>query len=171
MFMAIFEENQLERADWTLLQNGPVNMYWNPEVLEDDCRRLSQLEYVIHRIDCIRWSGLSDALQGLGESLGFPEYYGKNLDALSDCLSDLDVPKDSGMAIVLSRYDSFAEIDMPAAQTILDILADSSRGFMLFGQRLAVMLQSNDPDLRFDPVGATGVGWNRREWPNKSRGL
>ena len=36
---------------------------------------------------------LADAAQVhdyLKERLGFPEYYGKNLDALHDCLGDLD---------------------------------------------------------------------------------
>lgn len=36
---------------------------------------------------------LADAAQVhdyLKEMLGFPEYYGKNLDALHDCLTDLD---------------------------------------------------------------------------------
>ncbi len=28
----------------------------------------------------------------LGERLGFPDYYGKNLDALNDCLGDLEQP-------------------------------------------------------------------------------
>jgi hypothetical protein len=40
--------------------------------------------------------------------LSFPAYYGKNLDALNDCISDLDVPDDGGVAIVLTSYDVYA---------------------------------------------------------------
>ena len=38
---------------------------------------------------------LGDARQAvvaIGAELGFPDYYGKNLDALHDCLGDLDRP-------------------------------------------------------------------------------
>lgn len=31
-------------------------------------------------------------LAALGEALGFPDYFGRNLDALADCLGDLDEP-------------------------------------------------------------------------------
>ena len=38
---------------------------------------------------------LADARQAvvaIGAELGFPDYYGKNLDALNDCLSDIERP-------------------------------------------------------------------------------
>ena len=33
-----------------------------------------------------------DVLAAIGDALGFPEHYGGNLDALNDCLRDLDRP-------------------------------------------------------------------------------
>lgn len=48
---------------------------------------------------------LSDAAQVhdyLKESFNFPEYYGKNLDALYDCLTDLD---DVEITIILPEED------------------------------------------------------------------
>lgn len=33
-----------------------------------------------------------EALAGVGEALGFPGHYGRNLDALWDCLTDLEAP-------------------------------------------------------------------------------
>ena len=35
------------------------------------------------------WKTPADAHQALKEALGFPEYYGHNLDALHDCLTDM----------------------------------------------------------------------------------
>jgi RNAse (barnase) inhibitor barstar len=32
------------------------------------------------------------AVAAIGAELGFPDYYGKNLDALNDCLSDIERP-------------------------------------------------------------------------------
>ncbi len=33
-----------------------------------------------------------DLLHYIGEALAFPEYYGANLDALADCLSEVEEP-------------------------------------------------------------------------------
>lgn len=49
---------------------------------------------------------LADAAQVhdyLKEHLGFPEYYGKNLDALHDCLGDLE---DMEITIIAPKEDS-----------------------------------------------------------------
>lgn len=37
-------------------------------------------------------SDLRDVLTGLGQALGFPHYYGRNMDAAWDCLTDLTRP-------------------------------------------------------------------------------
>ena len=57
------------------------------------------------------------------------------------------------------------------AQQILELLAKNARGFMLFGRRLVTLVQSEDPRLEFDVVGATPVMWNRREWLDEKRGV
>jgi len=36
--------------------------------------------------------GGREVLTAIGEALGFPDYYGRNLDALWDCLTDLAEP-------------------------------------------------------------------------------
>ena len=146
-------------------------MYWKREPLVEDIAGLAEQGYKLYHFDCGRWTSAAVALKDLGASLGFPEYYGQNLDAFNDCLGDIDVPTAGGSAIVLNRYDTFAEHDRASAQAILDICADNARRFMLFGQRLATLVQSDDPHLSFDAVGSTPVMWNRREWLNKSRGL
>ncbi len=72
-------------------------------------------------LDGRRFKDKRTAHEYIAASLGFPEYYGKNLDALADCLSEL--PHDMGVIIAnastmhnqLGNYadgitDTFAEI-------------------------------------------------------------
>lgn len=169
--MTAFSEKDLylPSLDWTLLQNGWINLYRKPEILEKDMDWLVEYGYKIYRVKCGHWSSKEVALKDLGIVLDFPDYYGHNLDAFNDCLSDLEVPADTGAVIVLLRYDRFAEVDSELAHQILDIIADNARLFMLFGQRLVTLAQTNDPNLSFAPVGSTSVDWNRHEWLIKNR--
>ena len=41
-------------------------------------------------LDAIRLQSKEEAHKYLREALNFPEYYGENLDALHDCLTELD---------------------------------------------------------------------------------
>ena len=169
--MTAFDHTALERVDWAMFQNGWVTLYWKREILEEECAWLSDHGYRIYRLDCAKWPSEVEALRDIGLTLSFPDYYGQNLDAMNDCLSDLEVSDDGGAAIVLQQFDRFTTVNRNAAQAILDILASNARSFMLFGQRLAVLVQSDDPGLSFVPVAATPVGWNRRECLLKQRGL
>ena len=69
------------------------------------------------------------------------------------------------------RYDSFARSQPQLAQTILDSIETSSRRFLLTGRRLLALVQSDDPRIRFERVGAVPVTWNPREWLDSDRGL
>lgn len=169
--MSYFDREDLNRPDWEIFQNGWVVLYWRPEILEGDIDRLVAHGYKMFPFDCERWFAPVDALSDLGTRLAFPDYYGHNLDAFNDCLGDIDVPVAGGVALVLRHYDRFAVHQRDAAQAILEICAGNARRFMLFGQRLATLVQSDDPALSFSPVGATPVMWNRREWLNKNRGV
>lgn len=61
-----------------------------------------------------------EAHERLAEKLGFPDYYGANLDALEDCLSEIRTPT----RIVLERdaaepkpwFDGFVDVVRDSAQ-------------------------------------------------------
>ena len=63
------------------------------------------------------------------------------------------------------------QVDPGTAQIVLDILARQARGALLIGHRLICLVQSNDPQLSFEPVGAMPVAWNDAEWLNSKRCL
>ncbi len=103
--------------------------------------------------------------------LQFPDYYGKNLNALNDCLSDLEIPDRGGVVLVFFAFDSFAEKFPDFAWGLLDIIAGRSRVFSLKGKRLMALAQSVDPKLEMNPIGACPVLWNPDEWLNEKRGV
>lgn len=77
----------------------------------------------------------------------------------------------TGLVIVLTAFDSFAAVDRRTAQIMLNIFADQARSAILIGNRLICLVQSNDPQLSFEPVGAMPVLWNDAELVSSSRGL
>ena len=109
--------------------------------------------------------------EALASGLEFPDYYGGNLDALNDCISDLEIPEESGRVLIFHRYDAFAAKFPREAWAVLDIIESKSRFLLLFARRLFALVQADDPKLSFQDVGAHPVMWNRREWLNKSRGI
>lgn len=62
----------------------------------------------------------SDALAGIGRELGFPAWYGVNLDALWDCLTDLTTPT----VLIWSGWERLAVSDPDAWSAIVGILGD-----------------------------------------------
>jgi len=106
----------------------------------------------------------------LADVLGFPLRPFPNLDGLNDFFGDLDVSETGGTAIVFQRFDLFAAAYISVAQSLLVIVADNSRFFLLFGKRLICLVQSDDAQIQFQSVGACPIGWNRKEFLAKNRG-
>lgn len=171
--MAAFtgDPNESTRLDWRILQNGAISLYFQRHALADDIAWLREHGYEIHEFDCSQWTSESEFHADVSRDLGFPSWYGRNLNAFNDSLSDLVVPDNGGVALVLVRYDLFVQRLPNVAWHVLDIVDVNSRRFLLFGRRLIALVQSDDPSISFDPVGARPVMWNRREWLDRQRGL
>jgi RNAse (barnase) inhibitor barstar len=163
--------SDFQRLDWRLLQNGAISLYFRREALDPDVAWLREHGYRVEEFDCLVWADEQAMHSAFATTLSFPDYYGMNLNAMNDCVSDLDVPVDGGLVLVFRRFDHFASHHRKVAQIVLDVLADNARRFLLFGRRLVILVQSDDPRISFEPVGATAVGWNPKEWLNKHRGV
>ncbi|MFC4857605.1 barstar family protein [Actinophytocola glycyrrhizae] len=147
--------------DFVLFRNGPVTLVHREEVLDDTLTLLTDLGYLVPRFDARAWADKAGFASAVKQGLGFPDHFGGNLDAFDDSLREvaLGTGQDvTGLVLVFTGYDAFAGRDPRTAQAILDIVADVARFAMLFGRRLACLVQSDDPGLRFGPVGATPVG-------------
>lgn len=170
--MAAFDPDldpHADRLDWRLLRAGFVVRYRQPPVLAASVAWLREHDYQIVSLDAGAWDDAAAMHRDLAAALGFPDYYGKNLDALNDCLGEVATytygsNKDTaGLVLVLDRFDRFFRADPRAAQALLDIFASHARVASLIGHRMLGLVRSDDPDLELSAVGATPVATNPAE--------
>jgi hypothetical protein len=170
------DQDTSQRRDWELLQNGFVTLFWRKSLFAETKATLLELGYSVVELDAGEWLTTEEALAAFGRALHFPDYYGMNVNALADCLSDVATfdygsdPKSAGTVIALDRYDAFIEHDPQLGWTLLDILADTGRQALLIGHRFIVVVRSEDPVLSLPAVGGTPVMWNRTEFMRSRRG-
>lgn len=170
--MAVFRTDEdLDRLDGQLLRRGPAILYHRAAILAEDVAWLQQHRYEVHAFDCSGWHSEADFHDTVSSGLGFPAYYGRNLNALHDCLSELEVPDLGGTALQFNRFDHFIEGFSLLAWNVLDTIAQNSWQFLLRGRRLMVLVQSDNPRLGLEKVGGHCVLWNPREWLDSSRGV
>ncbi|GAB2757083.1 barstar family protein [Sinomonas soli] len=158
-----------------LLMNTSVTMFHRRRVLDETTAWLGEQGYQVTELEASLWSDEAGMHSSISEALAFPSYYGRNLDALNDCLSDVIAHEygwdasAAGLVLVLIGYDVFASTCPREAQALLDIVALRSREASLYGSRMMCLVQSDDPRTTFDPVGATPVLWNDAEWLDSRR--
>jgi len=176
--MSSFAKNEEGAPDWTMLVNGGITLYRNREFLDEDAKWLSMRGYHLYKMDASAWSSEEEMHVCLQQTLALPDYYGRNLDALDECLADWDVPDAGGAAIVLSSFDRFVRavgtsmpVERSCAVGLLDAFARASRYHLLAGKRVVLLVQSDDPRIQFEGLGCVAAHWNSREWMNKDRGL
>jgi RNAse (barnase) inhibitor barstar len=168
--MAVFKEDEWRgRLDWTLLLNGACTLYHRPEILAQDVAWLREHGYEVAVFDCDAWTSEEAFHEDVSRALDFPDYYGGNLAALNDCLAEMNVPDEGGLALQLNRFDQFAHTFPELAWHVLDILEGNSRLHLLFGHRLIALVQSDDPRIQLEPVGARPIVWNWKEQVGRSR--
>lgn len=71
------------------MMNTFVTLFWRREVLRDTTEQLAALGYDIVQIDATAWRTEQHLHRDMAAALNFPSYYGNNLNALNDCLSDV----------------------------------------------------------------------------------
>ena len=78
-------------------------------------------------------------------------YYGRNLDALADCLGDVAHgdygwnAERTGLAVTLDNFGAFAREQPGLARALADLLAGTSRYGLAFGHRLVWLLSVDGP--------------------------
>lgn len=72
--------------------------------------------------------GKQEVLEGIAKSFLFPEHFGKNLDALYDCMTDLvhKAGQQPGFVVVLEQLPDNPRFDREAREQLLDVFRDAA---------------------------------------------
>lgn len=68
----------------------------------------------------------ADALDAIGAALNFPAWYGRNLDALYDCLVDLSWQPDGEQVLVWTGHRDLEAADPEGYRVVLAVLDDAT---------------------------------------------
>ncbi|HEV3213004.1 MAG TPA: barstar family protein [Acidimicrobiales bacterium] len=152
--------------DWFLIRDGFVRLILSPDVFGEAIDYLVESGYNVIERDASSWRTTADCLDSLSEALDLP-MTGQSLDGFNDWMRSVALyefganANDTGTVLALRRYDRFAVRETRTARIVLEIFADCARVGSLVGHRMLCLLQSDDADLYFEPVGATPVSWHR----------
>ena len=85
---------------------------------------------LVQRVDLAGARNKAEMLDAIGKTLGFPEWFGHNWDALNDCLLDMGWRPAEGYVIILDHCDGIhgrAEADFVALMQALQSVAGEWR--------------------------------------------
>ncbi|MEO1623932.1 MAG: barstar family protein [Bacteroidota bacterium] len=150
------------RVDFQIIRNGWCQCYWKRGILEQDLDWLVDQGYELASFDC---HGLAHLMKQIKERFYFPDFFRPNFNALSDCLIDLEW-RAIGLVVVFRSLDRLKRED---AHTLMDVFVDLARNKFLFGKRLLVLAQVDDPDFHLERLGGCDLPWNGREWLDANR--
>lgn len=159
-----------ESFGYDLVQNGFVAMFHSREILDETIAGFRHDGYRIVLLDSATWEHGSELHAAFASALGFPDHYGRNLDALYDCLRDVaerDVGwsgDETGLVIVIDHFDRFNDAASSTARAVLEAVADAARLGALHGNRMLCLIRADDPFMELGRIGGTEPQWNPREW-------
>lgn len=164
--MATFTESEIHRHwhVWQMYRDGPVALVHRESLLDQIIVELKDAGYIVHICNTESSDEISFE-KTLRSVLGFPanQLGQTNLNAFNDSLSDLEFPNCTGIVVVVKHVQKLHENDPIYLHMIMDIFAEQSRYHLCFGHRLMLVLQSDDRDIRLQPVGGRRPVWNSRE--------
>jgi RNAse (barnase) inhibitor barstar len=85
------------------------------------------LDFHVAAIDCSTVHDRDAGLAKIADALAFPDWFGGNWDALSDCLDDLSWLEGEGFLLLFDHSSGWREAEPEAFATLLEILDDAGR--------------------------------------------
>ncbi|MGN6389036.1 MAG: barstar family protein [Burkholderiaceae bacterium] len=117
-------------GDMDLLKTVPPNAVQSIRAfrvadLQAEAARLGQHFLYAH---CAEAVTKQQVLTTIAEAFHFPRHFGKNFDALADCLTDLTFKAGAqpGFLVVLEQLPNTSKFDKEARETLLDVFRDAA---------------------------------------------
>ncbi len=95
------------------------------------------------KVDVRKARGKNEFLDRFATILHFPDYFGRNWDALADCLSDLAWLDGAGWVLILIRCDLFARNDEDSFNTAVEVLNAAAASWRERKKPFWVFVQGN----------------------------
>jgi hypothetical protein len=157
----------LQRRDFQLLRDSPLNLYWRRSLFNEEVDWLKQHGYRVELIDLRQWRSAGDEQTAIAKVLSFPtvDYGGGgNWDSWRDWMMDLDWLEEDFLAVGLLRFDVLLLHEEARARTLLELLSEASRHHLLLGRHLVVLAQSDDSSVALQGLDPVWAKWNAKEW-------
>lgn len=123
-------EPKPELREQELLANVPSNVVQSIRAfrvaeLQAEAARLGQHFLYVH---CGDATTKHQVLATIASAFHFPRHFGKNLDALSDCLTSLifKAGRQPGFLVVIEQLPNTPKFDREARETLLDVFRDAA---------------------------------------------
>jgi RNAse (barnase) inhibitor barstar len=116
--------------DMSLLKTVPLNVVQSIRAfrvtdLQEEAARLGQHFLYAY---CAEATTKQQVLGIIAQAFHFPKHFGKNFDALRDCLTDLayKAGQQPGFVVVLEQLPNTPKFDKEARETLLDVFRDAA---------------------------------------------
>lgn len=106
--------------------------------------------YTLFDAQCARAKTKSAVLRAIATAVDFPEYFGGNLDALYDCLTDTVLDQKDGVVLLLNNLHDDAPGLEAHIEAILQVCADASE-FAKDNGRLLTTVRCVSPIVEDEP--------------------
>ncbi|WP_049973411.1 barstar family protein [Curtobacterium sp. B18] len=133
------------RLDFEIARDGFVRRLQGDAAVRNAETWLRREGYRVIELDAGTWREDKQMHIAFATALQFPSHFGKNLDALNDCMSDVAEADygwdatETGLVLILSGFDDFAQLPR-IADHVTQILGRQGRYAALFGNRLLTIL-------------------------------
>lgn len=87
------------------------------------------LDFAAVTVNLAGCSERDEALERIGAALKFPSWFGRNWDALADCLADMSWWPAAGYLVLIEHPDAWREAEPESFDTLLEIIEEASQAW------------------------------------------
>ncbi|WP_304164318.1 hypothetical protein [Phenylobacterium aquaticum] len=167
----MIDDDADHRADWPLLRDGAVTLFWRKSLFEEAKASLNSLSYALTSIQC---TTIGQFTTDLGNALRWEKQFGYspwsgNLNALAEGVATVDFPPSLCVALAFEHYHHVVAQDAEFGHGVLDVIEYQARNHLAAGRRMIALVQTDDADFVADNLGKRRAMWNWAEWMDRLR--